>query len=179
MNLLFTATYFHPYVSGLSDYPLKIGSYLGKKHEVSVLTFRHQSTLPAIEQYNNITIVRIPPHLRILKGMINLFYPLISLWHVFKSDAVFINIPQLEGKFPAFWGWVLRKKVYAIYHCELSFDQGFFYKIAEIVSHASHFLICFFSKKIIVYTKDYARSTLFLKFFSSKILEVLPPVEIL
>lgn len=178
MNILFTSSYFHPYTSGLSDYPLTIASHFSRNHTVSVLTFQHKEELSQTEQLNNITIYRIQFHIRLLKGMVNLFYPLISLFHVLKNEVIFINLPQLEGKFPALWGWLLRKKTFVIYHCELSFNRGVLYKIAEILSHVSNFITCFCATTIIVYTKDYAASSTVLKYFQSKIINVLPPVEL-
>ncbi|MFA6005948.1 MAG: glycosyltransferase family 4 protein [Patescibacteria group bacterium] len=177
MKILFTSTYFHPYLSGLTDYPLKIGTYLSKNHEVSVLTFKHTTSLPTNEQYSNLAIARCTPHFRISKGLINIFYPLISFLHVLKNDVVFVNLPQFEGFFPAFWGKIMGKKTYAIYHCELFFEKGVLSKLIEYVANFSAYLTCMLATKVIAYTEDYATNSPILRHFLHKVIYTLPPVE--
>ncbi len=174
-RILITSTYFHPYLSGLTDYPLKIASELAKKHHVTVLTFQHDKKLTRRSIYEGVTIIRVPVQLRIFKGLWNFSYPFISLSLVFQSDIVFINLPQFEGSLPAFFARILGKKVYCIYNCELMF-KGFFAQVAAFVGNASAFATCFFSQTIIAYTNDYATHSPIIKYFLYKTVAIPPPV---
>jgi glycosyltransferase involved in cell wall biosynthesis len=176
VNILFTATYFYPYLSGLTDYPLKIASYLAKKHQVTVLTFQHQKSLPLKENYQGITICRLPVHWQLFKGLWNWFYPFIALIEIFKTDAVFINLPQFEGFLAAIYGRLLRKKVYVIYHCDLYFSGHSTSQWLAKIANVTAWISCFFCHKIIIYTKDYAQNSKVLKSFLSKVSPIYPPV---
>jgi len=91
LNILFTSTYFYPYLSGLSEYPLQIARNWSDKHKISVLTFQHQKNLVLFENYKKIDIHRVPVHLKISKGLWNFFYPVIAFFYAKKANKIFIN----------------------------------------------------------------------------------------
>ena len=177
LNILFTSTYFYPYLSGLTDYPLAIGEFLAAEHRVSTLTFQHRKNLLLFEKHRGISITRLPVQIKIFKGLWSWFYPL-KIWRmVQKADVIFINLPQFEGFFPAFAGRMLGKRTYAIYHCELAFNRGWRLKMAAFAGNLSAFLTCLLVTKVIAYTQDYAAHSAILRYFLAKAVYVLPPVK--
>lgn len=176
-RILFTSTYFYPYISGLAEYPLKIGEHLAKTNQVNVLTYRYDNKLPDSDLKKSLNIYRLPVHLKIFKGLWNFYYPFIALKKVIQSDVVFINLPQFEGVFPAFFSRITGKKTYCIFNCELFFNEGFWAKSAAMIGNLSAIFTCLFSQKIIVNTRDYANNSSILKYFKNKTLFIFPPVE--
>lgn len=178
MKILIGSTYYLPYLSGMTKYQSNLIDYLIKKNAVSILTFKYKNDLLNQEKKGKLTINRIPYHLKISKGLINFFYPLISLKYVLSNDCVIINLPQFEGFWLALWGRILSKKVIIIYHCDLYFNSGFLNNIATFITNISAFCSCLFSNKIIAYSNEYVKDSLVLKYFKKKIIFSLPPVKI-
>lgn len=178
LNILLSSTYFYPYLSGLTDYPLALAKHFAKTSNITVLTFQHQRNLAKKTKYKNINIYRLPVHIRIFKGLWNFFYPFLALKEVIKADIILINLPQFEGFILAVWAKLWHKKVYAIYHCELDFNKNIFYKAVARMANFSAQITCVLADKIIVYTKDYALNSSVLKKFLAKTTAVLPPVTL-
>jgi len=176
LKILLTSTYFYPYLSGLTNYPLKLAVYWAKKYEVRVLTFQHDKKLSKEEAYMGFIIRRILVQFKIFKGLWNFFYPVYAWQELKKADIVFVNLPQFEGFVTAFWGKVVRKKLIVVYHCELAFDSGFLAKTAGWAGNVSAFASCFLADKIIAYTRDYAIHSRNVKKFLEKTEYILPPV---
>ena len=164
-KILFTSTYFYPYLSGLAEYPLKLASHFSKNYQVTVLTFQHQNDLEKVEQLNSLTVHRVPVHLKVFKGLWNFFYPFTVLKQVIRNDVIFINLPQFEGLFPSLLGRIFGKKTYCIYNCELSFENNFPAETVAFLGNLSAYFSCLFCDKIITYTKNYAQNSSILKYF--------------
>jgi glycosyltransferase involved in cell wall biosynthesis len=176
MQLLFTATYAQPYLSGITDYIATVTEHLSQKNSVTLLTFQHLNTLPTTEQRGQLTIHRLPVHARLSKGLLNWAYPWLA-WHAVKQhDKVFINLPQVEGIWVALAAKLQRKPITAIYHCELEFATGI---IPQLIAWAANILArltCQLADQIVVYTQDYADHSQVLSGLNYKITAVLPPV---
>ncbi len=60
MKILHVTTHFYPFVGGLENLVLDITTEQAKKHEVIILTLKHQSDLPDYEELNGVKIYRHP-----------------------------------------------------------------------------------------------------------------------
>lgn len=178
MNILFTTTYYAPYVSGLTILAKRLAEAFAKNHSVRVLTTQHEKTLKAQERIVNVLIIRVPYLFQINKGFFMPSY-IQEVWKsVAKTDVIVINMPQFEGVIPAIIGKILRRKVISIYNCEVMLPKGFVHRLIEFFLHTSHVVTLLFASEIVTYTKDYGDHTLLLPFFKKKLRYIYPPVPI-
>jgi len=179
MRILFSQTYYLPYISGLTIYTQRLAEGLLKKgHQVTVLTSQHQKNLKKNELKQGIRILRVPYLVKFHKGLFMPSWPLVCLDEVKKADVVICNLPQAEGIWPVFWGKILRKKTVAIYTCEVVLPEGSVNKLVEKFLFWSNFLTCLFADKVVAYTQDYADNTQLLPRFKNKLVPILPPVAL-
>lgn len=182
MKILFFSPYFHPYTSGITTIPLKICSYLSKKHTVTVLTFPHEKNLPHQEKFDAITVIRMPYLFKISKGYISP-QSLSYFWkELQKHDTVILNIPNVEGVLLACLAFIMRKKVIALFNCLVTLPKSFFNSIIEWILNACIWIQLKLASKIITYTKDYLThswvKTLY-KSHPSLVTFILPPIQLL
>jgi glycosyltransferase involved in cell wall biosynthesis len=175
MKILFFSSYFYPYVSGITTYPLKILLALSKKNKVTVLTFPHVNNLKPTQKIDGLKIVRMPYLFKISKGFISL----LSFWYFWKeakkADIILLNIPNFEGLALAAFGKLLNKKIYSIFHCQVYLTSNFWNKIVSRALDTSIFFQFLLSDRIVAYTKDYVQNS-FAKEFINKIEFILPPI---
>lgn len=177
VKVLFTTSYFLPYISGLTVYADRISRELARRgYKVSVLTTRHRKDLPLREQQDGISVRRVPFLLQVSKGFLIPSYFRVAWDEVAKNDAVFVNLPQLEGIIPAFYGRLQGKKVYCIYNCEVFLPAGFRNWSVERLLLLITALTVSLADKVIIYTADYAAHSRVLPFFKSKLVVIAPPI---
>ena len=177
MKILFFSPYFYPYTSGVTTYPQKILSYLSKKNEIEVLTFKYDKKLEPEEMYDKYKILRMNYWFKISKGFISpqsIFY---FLNKINMADIVILNQPNFEGLFLALLGKLFHKKIISIFHCQVFLEGNFLIKIINFVLNTSIKLQLYLSDKIVVYTKDYINSLPNLKPFRKKTVFTFPPID--
>ena len=177
MKILFFSTYFYPYTSGVTTYPLKILDHLSKKNNVTVLTFLHDHKLKNKATYNRLTITRMPYWFKIFKGFISPQSLIYFYKYLKNTDFVILNQPNFEGLFLAVIAKIFRKKIISIFHCQVFLEGNFLTKIINSMLNGSMKTQLYLSDKIVVYTRDYVNSLPYFKMFSNKTLEILPPIE--
>ncbi len=138
--ILFTSTYSHPYLSGITDYIANVTQFIAKKNPVTLVSFQHLSSLATSEVITGVKQVRLPVHLKLSKGFINFFYPYLIWQLVKKHDQVVINLPQVEGIFVAIAAKLQGKKITIIYHCELFFESGLVLKLIAFLANTCSWL---------------------------------------
>lgn len=179
MKVLFFSSYFYPYISGLTTYPLKILSHLANKNKVTVLTFLYKKNLKAKEIVQKIETIRMPYLFKLSKGYIAPQAIGYFFTRAQKTDAVILNIPNFEGLALAFFAKLFGKKIICIFHCEVLLTGNLVQRIINWFLNTSVFFQLFLSDTIVAYTKDYVDHLWMGRFFRNKIRIVLPPVEIL
>src|SRR3989344_2059417 len=172
MRVLFSITYYTPYVSGLTIYVKRLAEELVKRgHECTVLCMRHDNNLADSETINGVRIVRANPLFRISKGFISWEW-VVKSWLLTKSaDVTIVNLPQAEGWMPAM---MTRNKVVAIYHCEIDLPNRFIQAVLE----GLNWLTLAVADKVITYTEDYGKHSRLLKRFLNKTKYIYPPIPI-
>ncbi|MFA9289287.1 MAG: glycosyltransferase family 4 protein [Weeksellaceae bacterium] len=177
MKILFFSPYFHPYTSGITTYPYKIFTYLARKHEITVLTFKHDPTLPDSEEINGFKVIRMPYLFMVSKGFISP-QSLSFFWkHAKSADKVIINIPNFEGFPLAIMAKLMNKKIFSLFHCNVVFETGLIAKFIGLVLNASMALQLALTDTIIGYTEDYVSHSWVGKTFKKKFKLTLPPIE--
>jgi glycosyltransferase involved in cell wall biosynthesis len=179
MKILFSLTYYSPYVSGLTLYVKRLAQALVKDgYQVSVIANQHEKDSALEQIIDEVRVVRAKPFLQISKGFLSFDWILKSISQVRKADVVIINLPQMEGFVPALCANIMGKKLIAIYHCEVKLPEGLFNRMIESLLTVSHYFTLFFSHKVVTYTKDYAENSKIFLRFSNKIQYVYPPIPI-
>ena len=160
MNVLFTITYFSPYVSGLTLAAKRWADGLIRhKDTVTVLAMRHDDTLPKEAMDGSIRIVRANPTIRISKGFLS-FDWLLKLFRLLRThDAVVIHLPQFEGAVTALIAAMRGKRVIAVYHCEVDLPNGYGNEIVQSLVEVVHFMTILLAHHVVTYTRDYAESS--------------------
>ncbi|TSC85742.1 MAG: putative glycosyltransferase [Microgenomates group bacterium Gr01-1014_16] len=166
MKILFSITYYSPYVSGLTIYVKRVAEELAKRgHEVTVLCMGHDKNLPEKEIINNVNVIRANPLFRINKGFLSVDWIIKSRR---EADVVVVNLPQAEGWITA----LMAKKVIAIYHCEINLKNKIVQKVLEICN----LITLQRADTIVTYTEDYGKSCRLLKGLEYKTKYIYPPV---
>lgn len=178
MKILFFSSYFYPYLSGITTYPLKLLKYL-KKHnfQITALTFKHDQKLKVNEIIDGIKVIRMPFLFRLSKGFISpqsFFY----FWQELKkTELVFVNIPNGEGLALLLLAKLMGKKCLAHFHCQVFLNNSLFNGILACLININIFIECLLLDKIVVYSQDYFDSLPLFQRFKDKTVAILPPVE--
>ncbi len=180
MRILFSLTYYFPYISGLTLYVKRLAEALSKKdkYQLSVLCYRHDKSLEEIEVINNVKVIRAKPILKISKGFLSWDFLVKSWQEARRNEVIIINLPQFEGVVPAFIGKILGKKVISIYHCEVILPFSLFNILIQNLLSLANILTIVLSEKVLTYTQDFARNSKILTKFLQKVDYIYPPILI-
>ena len=178
MRILFSLTYYTPYVSGLTLYVKRLAERLAKKdYQVSVISSQFKKKLALKETINRVKVIRVKPLFKISKGFISIDWFAKSFAGIKEASVIFINLPQFEGFIPALWGRILGRRVIAIYHCEVKLPSGLLNYFLETILNLANRLTLLLAQSIITYTEDFANNSRILPYFSKKIKIFYPPVN--
>lgn len=175
-RILIVLSYFAPYISGISEYARLLAEGLSRFHEVTVLTGRHDTSLPSREERDGYVIVRAEPGLRVHKGYVSH-----DLARHFRKlacsvDVVNFHLPMLD----AAWLCSLaprRTFFLTTYQCDVQRVGGALDAIAiGAVNFASRRLLAR-SSKIFVLSKDYAAASPLLAPHESRWVEGFAPIK--
>jgi glycosyltransferase involved in cell wall biosynthesis len=179
MRVFIALTYYRPHYSGLTIYTERLARALVERgHQVTVLTSRFKSSLPAQEVKDGVTIIRPQVLMRVSKGVI---MPAMTLraWELIKkADVVNLHVPQLDAAPISVIGRLLWKPVLLTYHCDLRLPSGFVHRVANQVSFIANHISAMAANRIVTNTLDYAKNSYFLKNYLSKVAVIPPPVEL-
>jgi len=180
MKILFSLTYYSPYVSGLTNYVKTLAGELATKKgvEVSVLCMRHDPELSEMEIVDGVSVVRAKPDFALSKGYVSLDWFKKSWENVRNCDVVVVNLPQAEGLVPALMARLLRKRLISVYHARVELRGGLMDKLIELVLEGLNSEIMMLSHKVITYTDVYAKTLRVYKKIRHKIYSVYPPIKL-
>ncbi len=177
MKILFFSPYYIPYISGITTYQERLFRHLGSDYHITILTFRHEKSLPTQEQRGNTTVVRMSFAFRISKGFISP-QSLLEFWRYSRqADMILLNIPNFEGWPLAVCASLHRKPIVSIFHCIVHLPRSITYRMIERFLNMSIALQLSLSDTIVGYTRDYVGHTWVGAQFASKIQTILPPIE--
>lgn len=182
MKILFSLTYYRPYVSGLTLAAARWAEGLAQSGEtVTVLAMQHGKSLPLQERINRVFVKRASWIVTVSKGFVSLDWWIKSWRLVGVHDVVVINLPQFEGIIPALAAKLRGKRVIAIYHCEVALPPGWINSVIQSLLEVSNFATLWLADCVVTYTKDYARHsrllTLLRTYGKRNIFSIVPPVS--
>lgn len=179
MNILLTLTYYRPHYSGLTIYAERLAMALARRgHHVTVLTSQFDRRLPRLERLDGVTVVRIPPLMRVSKGLLMPGMPFAAWRLARRADVINLHMPQLDAAYIAWIGRLLRKPVVLTYQCDLRLPRGLIHAIANQVSHVANHIAAWGSQTIVSITRDYAEHSPYLTRYLKKVRVLDPPVQL-
>lgn len=207
MKVVFSITYFSPYVSGLTIYAQRLAELLAKNgHEVTIVCSRHDESLPSVEHDVVIatgpvaqqphshpqgdpghgaprfvppaTVRRVPFLFKLSKGFVMPSWIQVAWEEIQNTDSVVIHLPQVEGVFTAIVAKLLKKPIIAVYHCEVSLPSGFLNSIIGTLLEKANSIVLALAETIVTYTDDYAKHSKLLSQYKKKIKTVYPPIPV-
>lgn len=178
-KVLISCTYYLPNVSGVTVYVDILAKKLGEKgHKMTILTSRYKKELSKFEQRDGIKIIRSDVAVAINKGVFMPMFWWQALQQVKESQIIFANLPQVESIWLGLWSKIMGKKFIVIHHCEFNFSGNLANKLISLLTFPVHFVTYMLADLTVSYTKDYADTSIFLKYFAKKIKYILPPVVV-
>lgn len=176
VKILFSISYYHPYVSGLTLAASRWAEGLVKSgHTVSVLTMKHLKKLGDIEVVGGVRLVRAKPFFKVSKGFLSWDWVVKSWQLAQENDVIVVNLPQFEGVIPALIGKIVGKQIIVVYHCEIV-TTPYIQWVLEIF----HLITLVLSDVVVTYTADYAISSKLLRLLalptSHKMKYIVPPI---
>lgn len=178
MKILISTPYYLPNVSGITVYVQILAEELVKDgYQVEILTSRYLKELKKEENINGVKIKRVWAPIKIGKGVIMPFFPIVSLKEIFGCEVINCHLPEPESIWMSFWGKLLGKKIILTHHTDLSFWKGLGNKIIDSGVFVCQFLAATMADYLVSYTLDYAQNSYFLKRFLKKTKVIYPPIK--
>jgi len=170
MRILIALTYYRPHVSGLTVYGERLARGLAARgHQVTVLTSRFASSLPARELMDGVDVIRVPVLAKVSKGVVMPLFPLYAAALVRRHDVVNIHMPQFEAALLALLGRLCRRGVVITYQCDLQLPAGSFNRLVQASLVPLNNAAAKAAHAIVVMTDDYARHSAFLSRYAAKL----------
>ena len=179
MHILTGLTYYRPHTSGLTIYAERMArAFVRRGHAVTVLTSQYDHQLPQLECLDGVTVVRVPPLMRVSKGLLMPAMPSEAWKLARRADVVNLHMPQLDAAYIAWIGKMMHKPVVLTYHCDLRLPRGLIHSVANQVSHAANHVAAWGSDAIVSLTRDYAEHSAYLTHYMNKLYVLDAPVEL-
>ncbi len=179
MHILISLTYYRPHTSGLTIYAERMARAFARRgHQVTVLTSQDDRQLARLDCLDGVTVVRVPPLMRVSKGLLMPAMPLVAWKLARRADVVNLHMPQLDAAYIAWIGKMMHKPVVLTYHCDLRLPDGLIHSVANQVSHAANHIASWGSDVIVSLTRDYAEHSTYLIHYMDKMHVLDAPVEL-
>ena len=179
MNLLVILSYYHPHWTGLTAHAQRVAEGMAARgHRVTVLTLRHELSLPEEEAVNGVRIVRVKPIARVSRGMIAPTFPAMAARRIAAHDIVQIHTPLLESLLVALLCRRARRPLVLTHHGDLVLPSGFTNRIIEHVVSGFMSQAGRLADRVTAYSRDYAEHSDFLASLYPKLSYIYPPVEL-
>jgi glycosyltransferase involved in cell wall biosynthesis len=179
MHILTGLTYYRPNTSGLTIYAERLARAFARRgHQVTILTSQFDRSLPRFDCMEGVKVIRIPPLMRISKGLLMPAMPFEAWKLVRQADVVNLHMPQLDAAYIAWFGKLMKKPVVLTYHCDLRLPHGLIHAVANQVTHVANHVAGWGSDAIVSLTRDYAEHSSYLSHYMDKLHVLDAPVEL-
>lgn len=171
MKVLFILNYYYPYTSGVTETIRMLAESLAKnpKYAVTVLCSNHDK-LVREEVINGVKVVRAPIIMKISKGTVSPAFIRYARKLGKENDIINPVAPMLESS--AILRVIDPNKILYTYHCDVNLPPNLLNKFILKVMDFSHSNAMKRSKKIIVSSIDYAKSSRIANKYIDKCIEI-------
>jgi glycosyltransferase involved in cell wall biosynthesis len=154
-DLVVVLTYYSPYVSGLTTAARDVAEGLAARgRKVTVVTTRHERSLPPREIVNGVRVLRAPVLARLGKGTISPQFTALALRATRTAKVANLHLPMLEA------GPITRRAhcpVVLTYQCDVTLPPGLLNTVQGKVIDASSRAAMRAAHSVGVTSEDYAR----------------------
>jgi len=179
LKILSILTYYYPHWTGLTAYAQRLAEGLAERgHQVTVLTSRHEPTLPREEVYHGVRIIRLRTLTRFSRGVIMFSFPVVAYRLIRTHTVVQIHTPLMEAWLVTCLARLAGRKVLFTHHGDLVMPAGSWNQFIEKVGTWTMVQAEKMAARISVHSEDYARHSSFLGPFLHKMAYIYPPVVI-
>lgn len=177
MRILSVLTYYRPHWTGLTRHAVCLAEGLAARgHKVTVLTTRHQRSLPRRETLDGVRVVRLLPMGRFSRGMIAPGFPAAFARLVLGADVVQIHTPLPEAFLVAGLCRLLSRPLLTTHHGDVVLPAGAFNRAVEAAARLLLSAAARSSDAVTTYSLDYAERSRLLRPLGAKVVAVLPPL---
>ncbi len=177
LRILAVATYYRPYLSGLTVYLQRVAEHVAAcGHQVVVLTSRFPQGLPEEEVHQGVRVVRVPFWLKVGKGVVmpGLYR---RFWQEAKAaDVVWLVLPQADAAPLAWLTKRAHKPLVVSYLCDVTLGKGWMNQAMEGLLALSHGRCLARADAVVALSEDYAASSLLLQQVRQRVTVIPPPV---
>jgi glycosyltransferase involved in cell wall biosynthesis len=179
MKILMVLTYYHPHWTGLTAYAKRLAEGLVRRgHEVTVLTSRHDASLPREDSLAGVRIVRLPVTAAISRGVVMPSFPAAAWRLVREADIVQQHGPLMEAPVVALIAKLAGRPSVFTNHGDLVMPAGAFNRLVQHTVTTMMSAALRLSTRVTTHSADYARHSDFLSPVLDKTETPYPPVEI-
>jgi glycosyltransferase involved in cell wall biosynthesis len=179
MRILLSLSYFKPHVSGLTVYVDRLSKALADRgNEVTILTTRHDESLPLESVDERVRVMRMPIAVRSGKAAITLGYARRATALVAEHDIVNVHLPQPNGLFIAAACRKGKTPLVCTFHSELTLPSAVAQATLGRAVNATSAMICSRADAVVAYTDDFAKHSVVLRKQTPRLHIIDPPVEI-
>lgn len=176
-RLLFSLTYYSPYISGLTLYTKRLAEALSKRgYKVSIVSLKYDKKLLSKDYISGVEVIRSDVLMTVSKSFLSFDWFYDTFREIQKCDLVVIVIPQFEGVVSAYWSKFFNKKLISIYLSEVVLPISFKNKIIQFLLNIANLIILKLSDVVVTYNKDFSQSSKALPHFKNKIKYINPPI---
>jgi glycosyltransferase involved in cell wall biosynthesis len=172
-DLVVVLTYYAPYVSGLTAVARDVAEGLAARgRKVTVVTTRHDDSLPAEEVIGGVRVLRAPVLARLGKGVISPQFARLALRATRHARVANLHLPMLEA------GPIARRAhcpVVVTYHCDVSLPAGLVNSAQGKVIDASSRAAMAAASAVVVTSEDYARHSRVWPSIAPRVVAIPPP----
>lgn len=179
LRILSALTYYRPYISGLTIYAERLARALARRgHAVTVLTMRHDRSLPPDERIDGVRVVRAPVLARLSKGLVSPAYTARAATLLRQADLVHLHLPQFDAAAVALLARARRVPTVVTYQCDLRLPRGVLNGTAAAALHLLEGVAGSLADRVVTNTQDYSDHSPYLKRFRDKVVIIPPPIEL-
>ncbi|MCX7894790.1 MAG: glycosyltransferase family 4 protein [Thermoanaerobaculum sp.] len=175
LRILAVATYYRPYLSGLTVYLQRLAETLALwGHQVTVLTAHWPVEAPREEFCRGVKVVRAPVWFRAFKGVVAPGLPR-QLWQLGEqAEVVWLVLPQAES---ALLAWLakrrLKKPLLVSYLCDVTLGRKPWLWCVQKALEASHRRAMGWADAVVALSHEYAATSPLLRQLAT--VTVIPP----
>lgn len=177
MRVLSILTYYHPHWTGLTVLARRFAEGLSARgHDVTVLTSRHDRSLPARDEQGGVRIVRVPTLGRVSRTVLMPTFPVELVRQVARADVVHLHTPMPEAALVAAVARLLCTPVVITHHGDVVMPAGAVNSVIQHVMDTTIRVAMRLSDRVVVHTDDYRDHSAFLAPVAHKVGSIYPPV---
>jgi glycosyltransferase involved in cell wall biosynthesis len=152
--------YYRPNVSGLTLYVEHLSEALARRgHAVTVLTHRHEPSLPRRAEENGVRVVRAAVAARVGKALVSPAILASAVAELSRADVAHLHAPLVNAVPISALAATLRVPILITFHCDLQTPPRLLQRPVEVLARASQNFALDRADEIVTYTEDYARAT--------------------